>query len=112
MAREGDADCRAIVGDLVHYLAIGIGNMVNLLDPDRVVICGAIEVVNEELLTVLRREVRKQCLPQSWQNLDVRLSKHAERSALLGAAVHAAQNYINSIVQPMIMLDQGLLPSS
>lgn len=99
MAREGDPDCRGIVGDLVYYLGIGIGNMVNLLNPDRVVLCGAIEVVNEELLTALRKEIQKQCLPQSWQNLDVRLSKHAERSALLGAAVRAAQNYINSVVQ-------------
>ena len=74
--------------------------MINLLNPDRVVICGAIEVVDEELLIALRREIRQQCLPQSWQNLDVRLSKHAERSALLGAAVRAAQNYINSVVQP------------
>ena len=100
MAREGDPDCRDIVGDVVHYIGIGIGNMINLLNPDRVVICGAIEVVDEELLIALRREIRQQCLPQSWQNLDVRLSKHAERSALLGAAVRAAQNYINSVVQP------------
>lgn len=99
MAREGDPDCRGIVGDLVYYLGIGIGNMVNLLNPDRVVLCGAIEVVNEELLSALRKEIEKQCLPQSWQNLEVRLSKHAERSALLGAAVRAAQNFINSVVQ-------------
>ena len=99
MAREGDPDCRGIVGDLVYYLGIGIGNMVNLLNPDCVVLCGAIEVVNEELLTALRREIQKQCLPQSWRSLQVRLSKHAERSALLGAAVRAAQNHINSVVQ-------------
>ncbi|HRJ72172.1 MAG TPA: ROK family protein, partial [Terrimicrobiaceae bacterium] len=99
MAREGDADCRGIVDDLVHYLGIGIGNLVNLLNPDRVVLCGAIEVVNEELLHSLRKEIQQQCLPQSWQNLEVRLSKHAERSALLGAAVRAAQDHVNAVVQ-------------
>ena len=99
MAREGDPDCRGIVGDLVYYLGIGIGNLVNVFNPDQVVLCGAIEVVNEDLLTVLRKEIERQCLPQSWKSLEVRLSKHAERSALLGAAVHAAQNYVNSVVQ-------------
>lgn len=99
MAREGDPDCRGIVGDLVYYLGIGIGNLVNMFNPDRVVLCGAIEVVNEDLLTVLRKEIERQCLPQSWKNLEVRLSKHAERSALLGAAVRASQNYVNSVVQ-------------
>ncbi len=99
MAREGDPDCRGIVDDLVYYLGIGIGNLVNLLNPDSVVLCGAIDVVNEDLLTVLRKEIERQCLPQSWKNLDVRLSKHAERSALLGAAVRAAQNHVNSVVQ-------------
>ncbi|MFZ4778224.1 MAG: ROK family protein, partial [Terrimicrobiaceae bacterium] len=82
MAREGDPDCRGIVGDLVYYLGIGIGNLVNVFNPDQVVLCGAIEVVNEDLLTVLRKEIERQCLPQSWKSLEVRLSKHAERSAL------------------------------
>src|SRR5690606_15360593 len=95
MARDGDADCREIVGDLIRYLGIGIGNLVNLLNPNCVVLCGAIEVVNEELLSGLRKEIKNQCLPQSWQGLTVRLSKHAERSALLGAAVRSAQHYVN-----------------
>jgi predicted NBD/HSP70 family sugar kinase len=99
MARDGDPDCRGIVGDLIYYLGIGIGNLVNLLNPDKVVLCGAIEIVNEELLTALKKEIEKQCLPQSWAGLEVRLSKHAERSALLGAAVRSAQHYVNSVVQ-------------
>lgn len=99
MARDGDPDCRDIVSDLVYYLGIGIGNLVNLLNPNSVVLCGAIEVVNEDLLAALRTEIQKQCLPQSWQGLSVRLSKHAERSALLGAAVRSAQSYVNSVVQ-------------
>lgn len=103
MARDGDPDCRGIVGDLVYYLGIGIGNLVNLLNPDKVVLCGAIEIVNEELLTALKKEIEKQCLPQSWQGLEVRLSRHAERSALLGAAVRAAQHYVNSVVQDHAM---------
>lgn len=99
MARDGDPDCRGIVGDLVHYLGIGIGNLVNLLNPDRVVLCGAIEIINEDLLTALRKEIQSQTLPRSWQGLDVRLSRHAERSALLGAAMRSAQHYVNSVVQ-------------
>ncbi len=99
MARDGDPDCRAIVGDLVHYLAIGIGNLVNLLNPDSVILCGAIEVINEDLLVALRKEIKDQCLPRSWQGLDIRLSRHAERSALLGAAMRSAQFYVNSVVQ-------------
>jgi N-acetylglucosamine repressor len=99
MARDGDVDCLSIVNDLIHYLGFGIGNLVNLLNPSSVVLCGAIEIVNEELLETLRTEIQKQCLPQSWRGLTVRLSKHAERSALLGAAVRATQYYVNSVVQ-------------
>lgn len=98
MARDGDPDCRGIVGDLVYYLGIGIGNLVNLLNPDSVVLCGAIEMVNEDLLAALRKDIQNQCLPHSWEHLEVRLSRHAERSALLGAAVRAAQHYVNSLI--------------
>jgi glucokinase len=99
LARDGDADCREIVSDLVRYLGIGIGNLVNLLNPDSAVLCGAIDIVNEGLLESLRKEVQSQCLPGSWKNLQIRLSKHAERSALLGAAMRAAQDYANAVVK-------------
>ena len=92
-ARDGDADCREIGDDLVRYLAIGIGNLVNLFNVDTVILCGAIDIVNVELLVQLREQVRRNCLPQNWAGLELRLSRHAERSALMGAAVRAAQEY-------------------
>jgi len=99
MAKEGNATCMEIVNDLVYYLAIGIGNLVNLLNPNRVVLCGAIEMVNEDLLCSLRRELERHCLPHSWKALEIRLSRHAERSALMGAAMQAAQHHITSIIR-------------
>lgn len=102
LARDGDADCQEIVKDLTRYLGIGIGNLVNLFNPDIVVLCGAIDVVNEIVLGELRKEVRQNTLPQSWDGLEIRLSKHAERSALLGAAVYAAQEYLTAVIsQPV-----------
>lgn len=98
-ARDGDAASREIVNDVIRYLGLGIANLVNLLAPDCVVLCGAIDVVNEELLTKLREEIRRQCLPRSWEGIEVRLSKHAERSALLGAAVRAAHEHLTAVIQ-------------
>ncbi|MFV0416437.1 MAG: ROK family protein [Chthoniobacterales bacterium] len=99
MVREGDPDCTEIVTDLVRYLGIGIGNLINLLNPDQVVLCGAIEIVDESFLSQLREEICQHTLPHSWEHLEVRLAKYAERSALMGAAARATQNYIDTIIK-------------
>lgn len=99
MSREGNPDCQEMVWDITRYLAVGIGNLINLFNPDSVVLCGAIENAHADLLKVLQEELSRQCLPQSWEGLTLRLSRHAEQTALLGAAVRAAQYYLQRVVQ-------------
>ena len=101
-AREGDADCGEIVDDLIRYLAIGIGNLVNLFNVETVVLCGAIDIANKQLLGQLRDEVRRNCLDRSWEGLDLRLSRHAERSSLMGAAVRATQEYLIAAIRQKV----------
>ncbi len=58
-AREGDALAREIVRDTARFLGTGIANILNILNPDVVVIAGGVTQAGEALFEPLRAEVRR-----------------------------------------------------
>jgi glucokinase len=61
-AAEGDERAEAAIRTVVGHLAHGIGNMVTVLMPDRVVIGGGIAGAGDRLLEPLRERVRRQAV--------------------------------------------------
>ncbi len=58
LARQsGDAAGSEVVRQYVHYLAIGVGNIVNIFFPEVVALSGGIANQGENLLAPLREEV-------------------------------------------------------
>ncbi len=94
-ARGGDRASQEIVDTLTEYIAVGMANLVNMLNPDDLVLCGAIDIINERLLDKLKKNIKPLVLPQSWEGLNIRLSRHAEQSALLGAAAIGAEKILS-----------------
>lgn len=92
LARDGDADCAAIVRDVGHYLGIAIANVINLLGPDEIVVCGAIDAAEELLLRAIREQVNQSALPRFRESVVVRVAAEREKLPLLGAAVLIAQD--------------------
>jgi predicted NBD/HSP70 family sugar kinase len=91
LAADGDKECVAIVRDVGRYMGIAISNIINLLAPDEVVICGAIDVVEDLLLTAIREQVNISALPRSREHVTIRVAVEKEKLPLLGAAVLIAQ---------------------
>ena len=56
-ARAGDAAAQEVVDTYISYLACGIGNLVNIFQPETVVIGGGISNERENLLRPLRPAV-------------------------------------------------------
>ena len=90
LARDGDAFCADIVRDVGRYLGIATSNLINLLAPTEVVICGAIDMADDLILQAIREQVSKTTLPQSRDRTVIRLAKEKERLPLLGAAALVA----------------------
>jgi glucokinase len=57
-AREGDAVSIAILADVGHWLGVGIGGLVNILDPEIVVMAGGVAEAGDLLLDPARRAYR------------------------------------------------------
>jgi glucokinase len=54
-AREGDAQALAVIDEFCRWVAIGIANLVNLLDPAVIVIGGGLVAMADLCLEPIRR---------------------------------------------------------
>jgi glucokinase len=58
-AKQGDALARAVVRDTARFLGAGIANLLNIFNPDVVVIMGGVTYAGDTLMEPLRAEVRR-----------------------------------------------------
>jgi glucokinase len=58
-SREGDEFAQEVVRDVARVLGATIASVVNMLNPDVVVICGGVTQAGEQLFAPLREEVRR-----------------------------------------------------
>ncbi len=58
-SREGDEFAQEVVRDTARFLGATVANVVNILNPDVVVICGGVTQAGEQLFAPLREEVRR-----------------------------------------------------
>ena len=58
-AAEGDVVAREVVRDTARYLGTGIANLLNIFNPDVVVIAGGVTQAGDALFEPLRAEVRR-----------------------------------------------------
>ncbi len=58
-AEDGDRVALEVVADTAHFLGIGIANLLNILNPEIVVVCGGVTRAGEKLFTPLRRVVAR-----------------------------------------------------
>lgn len=58
-AEHGDPVALEVVADTARFLGVGIANLLNVLNPEIVVVCGGVTRAGEKLFTPLRREVAR-----------------------------------------------------
>lgn len=85
-ALVGDALAREIIAEAGTYLGIAVANLLNLMNPARVVIGGRLARTGDLLLEPLRQTVRKRALWSSVERADIVSSALGEEHAAVGAA--------------------------
>jgi glucokinase len=89
-AREGDPDAQAIWDAAMGDLAIGLGNVVTTLAPDRLVIGGGVTRAGEQLLGPVKAGLARHVRMVPVNELEVRLASLADDVGLVGAAALVA----------------------
>jgi len=93
-AQQGDIHCRHVIRVLGERLGVGIGSVINIFDPDEIVIGGGVSAAGELLLKPAERTARRHAVPGMGEQTTVRLARHGPQAGVLGAATMAAQEYI------------------
>lgn len=88
-AREGDALAREVLDRAFYYLAVGIVNLIHLLNPEAVVIGGGVAKMGEELFAPVRAMVKERAYPVMARDLPIVPAALGDRAGALGAAMVA-----------------------
>lgn len=94
-ARHGDdraMECVRIIGE---RLGIGIANLINVFDPDVVVVGGGVGASAGELLLHPAREIAQQFILRGvGTRTEIRLARYGSEAGVLGAALMAGQELL------------------
>lgn len=85
-ARRGDGVAKSVWEKAGYYLGLGMVGIVNLLNPDVIVVGGGIGNAGNLLLDPARRTVRKRALPVPARHVRIVRAELGEDAGLIGAA--------------------------
>jgi len=86
-ARAGDATARAVLVRAARYSAMGIANLISVLNPEAVVLGGGVmQGAGDLMLEPIRAEVRRWAQPIAASRCRIELTELGEDAGLLGAA--------------------------
>ena len=90
-ARNGDAAAIDGLRRVGRWLGIGIGNMITVIAPDRVVIGGGIAPAGDLLLESAREEIRRRVTTTDVREVEIVTAELGTWAGAIGAAIHGAE---------------------
>ncbi len=89
LAHDGDAAARAVIELIGTRVGVAIASLVNVFNPERVVVGGGVMGVGEMLLAPARAELQRRALPPSRDLVQVVPAAYAHEAGMVGAAALA-----------------------
>jgi predicted NBD/HSP70 family sugar kinase len=100
-ATNGDSDAEALIESTAGYLGAGIGNLINLFNPERVVLGGwAGLALGSVSLPSIRAAAQAQALAQPYGQVTIELSELGPDAVAFGAATLPLAALLNSGEDP------------
>ncbi len=89
LATEGDTSARDILDGIGRYLGAGIGTLVNIFNPELVVIGGGFAAAGDFILDPAREIVRREALARAGYRLQIVRAELGTSAGLIGAGLVA-----------------------
>jgi len=94
-ARDGNQAAIQVLKDTAHYLGAGIANLINLFNPQCIVLGGWAGLeIGEYILPELRRFVARYALKQPFSATKIELSQLGQNAAAMGAAALVLEQFL------------------
>ena len=83
---NNDKLAKEVWDDFIKYLSVGVGNILNVFNPEVVVIAGGVINAGEKLFVPLKNEVKKRAFDIVYSVAKILPAKLGERAGAIGAA--------------------------
>jgi predicted NBD/HSP70 family sugar kinase len=84
-AAHGDKPALNIINTAAEYIGMGIANAVNVMDPDRVVLCGGLIKSNPDFFNKIKNSIEQHKMYQAAKQLVISAGTKGEFSTANGA---------------------------
>jgi glucokinase len=96
-AKAGDAVASEIVRDTARYLGAGIANLLNIFNPDTVVIAGGVTAAGDTLFVPLRAEVRRRAFGPAVRAAKIVPGTLPGTAGVVGAVASFKQQHLGGV---------------
>lgn len=98
MAKQGDTIMAHILSETVHYLGAGVANLINLFNPQRIILGGKIGLLlGEHCLPEIIQEVERYALKQPFHATRILVSQLGTDAVSLGGARLALEAFLTQV---------------
>jgi glucokinase len=98
-ARRGEPAARDALRIAGERLGVGIANLINVFDPDLVLVGGGVSAAGELLLGPAREAARRFVVPGVGTRTRIELARHGEQAGVRGAALLAREALGGAVAQ-------------
>jgi glucokinase len=99
-AQAGDAAARYVIALIGRRLGVGMASLVNIFNPEVVVLGGGVIAAGDLVLEPARAEMTERALPPSRDTVRMVAARFGTESGMLGAAVLALDELDETVVVP------------
>ena len=89
--RAGDSLANEILDEAARYIGIGLGSLINLINPEAIVVGGGVSKIGHRFLDPVIAEAKRRSFPQSFGDCTIKFAELEERVGALGAVAVAVK---------------------
>ncbi len=86
LAKKGDPDAKQAFNQAGYFLGIGLGTIINLLNPDKIILGGGVMKSASLLLTPAAREAAKRSFKASFKCCEILKAELGNKAGIIGSA--------------------------
>lgn len=88
-AEHGDSLAQELIAELGYYIGVGLANLINIFNPELIVIGGGLTNIGDSLLKPAYKVAGKRAYKGAYQAVRFTLAKLGTNSGVIGAAIFA-----------------------
>ncbi|MEO0138032.1 MAG: ROK family protein [candidate division WOR-3 bacterium] len=94
-ARRNDKVAREVFETIGNYIGIGVSNIINLFDPEVVIVSGGIARAGKVLFEPIRKTVQARILGFNYRKVKILPARLGDNGGILGASYFVQQNLLD-----------------